>query len=115
MLLALGASAVVTLDPQGNILFIDGGARSLLVQKPQRTIGVHEAKKQAMEALHNTHGGAIPRDTDAPVEKIVLVDGYVGTVVYEVKVGIPAEMGVAFVYVNAETGDVTWIRNPVQH
>jgi len=111
----LGSTAVVTLDAQGNILFVDGGARTIEVEPHSSEITETEARRIAMDALHSSRGGVIPMGERAPVERLVHVDGYTGTIVYEVKVGLPGEMGVAFVYVNSGNGHVLWVRNPVQH
>jgi prepilin-type processing-associated H-X9-DG protein len=111
----LGATAVVTLDTKGNILFVDGGAKAIQVEPQSTEITRTEARRIAMDTLHSSRGGVIPMGEKAPVERLVHVDGYTGTIVYEVKVGLPGEMGVAFVYVDAGNGHVLWVRNPVQH
>jgi len=111
----LGATAVVTLNEKGQVLFIDGGARPIQVESSVSEITSVEARRIALDSLHSSRGGGIPVGGKAPAERLVHVDGYTGTIVYEVKVGLPGKGGVAFVYVDAANGHIIWVRNPVQH
>lgn len=112
----VGATAVVTLDQNHRVLFVDGAKKRIQVDPPKSDIGTIEAERRAMETIHRKHGGALPNpDSQKVSEKVALVDGYVGEVAYEVKVPSVAGKTTYFVYIHSESGDTLWVRNPTLH
>ena len=110
----VGATAVVTSSTDGQPLFVDRPFAVLNVPKRAPLISADTAKELALAFVHQRSGGVIPVESRSVPKRVVLADGNVGQVVYDVQVGIPPA-GVVHVFIAQDSGDVVWVKNPVIH
>ena len=109
-----GATAVVTTNREGQPLFVDRPFSVFQVEMRPQPISPEKAKSIALDHVHEHSGGTIPVDASKAPERVVLADGNVGRLVYEVKVGVPPA-GVVHVFVDQDSGKIVWVKNPVIH